>query len=100
MPLGISAAAGKAGAIVGAFGFLYAAQPTNKQDLHKGYTHTGIGIKWSLLLLGATNARFFCSLMIPETNGKSLEELSRENEEEKGVELEHSQYARKTAPIE
>ena len=29
-----------------------------------------------------------------------MEELSRENEEEKGVELEHSQYARKTAPIE
>ena len=43
---------------------------------------------------------FFCTFIIPETNGKSLEELSRENEEEKGVELEHSQYAHKTAPIE
>jgi PHS family inorganic phosphate transporter-like MFS transporter len=97
---GISAAAGKAGAIIGALGFLYAAQGTHKAEVDKGY-HTGIGIKNSLIFLGVTNALgLLCTFLIPETNGKSLEELSRENEEEGGVELQQTHSARRAAPIE
>ncbi|KAH0840837.1 hypothetical protein HID58_092282, partial [Brassica napus] len=48
---GISAATGKAGAIVGAFGFLYAAQPQDKTKTDAGYP-PGIGVKNSLIMLG------------------------------------------------
>ncbi|KAM1018404.1 hypothetical protein ACFX15_039296 [Malus domestica] len=78
---GISAAAGKAGAIVGAFGFLYAAQSTNPAETDAGYP-PGIGMKNSLIMLGVIN--FFgmlFTLLVPEANGKSLEEMSGETEE-------------------
>lgn len=78
---GISAAAGKAGAIVGAFGFLYAAQSQDKNKTDAGYP-PGIGVKNSLIALGVIN--FFgmlFTLLVPESKGKSLEELSGENEE-------------------
>ena len=78
---GISAAAGKAGAIVGAFGFLYAAQSQHEGQQDKGYP-TGIGVKNSFLLLSIINAiGFFMTFLVPETNGKSLEDLSGENDE-------------------
>uniref|UniRef100_A0A0C9QS87 TSA: Wollemia nobilis Ref_Wollemi_Transcript_12233_1915 transcribed RNA sequence n=1 Tax=Wollemia nobilis TaxID=56998 RepID=A0A0C9QS87_9CONI len=84
---GISAAAGKAGAIVGSFGFLYASQSTHAKQVDHGY-HKGIGIKNSLIILGVTNALgFIFTFLVPETNGKSLEELSGENDEELGTEL-------------
>ncbi|CAI0378655.1 unnamed protein product [Linum tenue] len=79
---GISAAAGKAGAMVGAFGFLYA----------------GIGVKNSLIVLGCIN--FFgmlFTLLVPESKGKSLEELSGENEEDSSSGNEAS--ANRTVPI-
>lgn len=79
---GISAAAGKAGAIIGAFGFLYAAQSKDPSKTDAGYP-TGIGVKWSLIVLGFVN--FFgmlFTLLVPEANGKSLEELSGENVDE------------------
>ncbi|KAF2285461.1 hypothetical protein P3X46_006289 [Hevea brasiliensis] len=66
---GISAASGKAGAIVGAFGFLYAKD--------------GIGVRNTLLVVGGIN--FFgmiFTLLVPESKGKSLEEMSGEAEEE------------------
>ncbi|KAF8044994.1 hypothetical protein N665_5842s0001, partial [Sinapis alba] len=75
---GISAAAGKGGAIVGAFGFLYAAQSKDKTKTDAGYP-PGIGVKNSLIMLGVIN--FFGMLMtflVPESKGKSLEELSGE----------------------
>lgn len=78
---GISAAAGKAGAIVGGFGFLYAAQSTNPAKTDPGYP-PGIGMKNSLIMLGTIN--FFgmlFTLLLPESKGKTLEELSGENEE-------------------
>ncbi|XP_011091219.1 inorganic phosphate transporter 1-4-like [Sesamum indicum] len=79
---GISAAAGKAGAIVGAFGFLYAAQPKDPSKRDAGYP-AGIGIKNSLIVLGCINALgMFFTLLVPESKGKSLEELSAENENE------------------
>lgn len=79
---GISAAAGKAGAIVGAFGFQYAAQSRKQGEQEKGYS-TGIGLKNSFLLLTVINAAgFFCTFLVPETKGRSLEDLSGENAEQ------------------
>ncbi|XP_059632363.1 low affinity inorganic phosphate transporter 1 [Cornus florida] len=79
---GISAAAGKAGAIVGAFGFLYAAQNQNKDKTDKGYP-PGIGVRNSLIVLGVVNfLGILFTFLVPESNGKSLEEMSQENEEE------------------
>lgn len=79
---GISAAAGKAGAIIGAFGFLYAAQPKDASKRDAGYP-AGIGIKNSLIVLGCVNALgLLFTFLVPEPNGKSLEEMSGENEED------------------
>ncbi|KAD6453286.1 hypothetical protein E3N88_07991 [Mikania micrantha] len=79
---GISAAAGKAGAIVGAYGFLYAAQSRDPKKTDHGYP-TGIGIKNSLIILGVINLLgMFFTFLVPEPNGKSLEELSGENEDD------------------
>ncbi|KAM3695545.1 hypothetical protein ACJW31_07G140600 [Castanea mollissima] len=99
---GISAAAGKAGAIVGAFGFLYAAQSTNPAKTDAGYP-TGIGMRNSLIALGCIN--FFGMLftfLVPESKGKSLEELTGEiDEEENGqtVELQVSSSTSRTFPV-
>lgn len=87
---GISAAAGKLGAIIGAFGFLYLAQSQDKSKVDAGYP-TGIGVKNSLLVLGVVNfLGILFTFLVPESNGKSLEEMSGENEEEpeSAVELE------------
>ncbi|KAL5551302.1 hypothetical protein UlMin_001478 [Ulmus minor] len=79
---GISAAAGKAGAIVGAFGFLYAAQNQDKSKTDAGYP-AGIGMRNSLIVLGIINLfGLFFSFLVPESKGKSLEEMSGENEVE------------------
>ncbi|GLU08169.1 hypothetical protein SLE2022_250930 [Rubroshorea leprosula] len=72
---GISAAAGKAGAIVGAFGFLYAADY--------------IGVKKTLIMLGVVNILgLLFTFLVPEPKGKSLEELSGEAEDQNGTETE------------
>ncbi|KAJ4778687.1 phosphate transporter 1 [Rhynchospora pubera] len=79
---GISAAAGKAGAIVGSFGFLYAAQNQDKAKTDHGYP-PGIGVRNSLFVLAACNLLgVVFTFFVPESKGKSLEELSGENEEE------------------
>ncbi|KAJ8531493.1 hypothetical protein K7X08_026927 [Anisodus acutangulus] len=78
---GISAAAGKAGAMVGAFGFHYAAQSNDPNKTDSGYS-PGIGVRNSLIVLGCIN--FFgmlFTLLVPESKGKSLEEMSKENNE-------------------
>ncbi|GMI64186.1 phosphate transporter 1;7 [Hibiscus trionum] len=70
---GISAASGKAGAMVGAFGFLYAAD--------------AIGVKKSLIILGFCNfLGLLFTFLVPESKGKSLEEISGEGEQENGTE--------------
>ncbi|GMN53422.1 hypothetical protein TIFTF001_022563 [Ficus carica] len=94
---GISAAAGKAGAIVGAFGFLYASQSKDKTKTDAGYP-PGIGMKNSLIMLGVIN--FFgmlFTLLVPESKGKSLEELTGENEEDQ--EIEHQVASSRTVPV-
>ncbi|CAL5416454.1 unnamed protein product [Camellia sinensis] len=79
---GISAAAGKAGAIVGAFGFLYASQSTDPTKTDQGYP-TGIGVRYTLILLGCVNFLGMCfTFCVPEAKGKSLEEMSGENDED------------------
>ncbi|GAB2210199.1 hypothetical protein Droror1_Dr00015459 [Drosera rotundifolia] len=92
---GISAASGKAGAIVGAFGFLYLAQ-NQHGTTDAGYPH-GIGVRNSLMILGGICILgFFFTLLVPESNGKSLEEMSGENEDD-GEEM--GQYNNRTVPV-
>ncbi|KAI4384472.1 hypothetical protein MLD38_002623 [Melastoma candidum] len=80
---GISAASGKAGAIVGAFGFLYAAQSQNKGKADAGYP-AGIGIRNSLFVLTGINliGLVLTFMLVPESKGKSLEEMSKENDDQ------------------
>ncbi|CAN0886369.1 Probable inorganic phosphate transporter 1-7 [Linum grandiflorum] len=64
---GISAASGKVGALVGAFGFLFLA----------------IGVRNSLIVLGVVNfLGVLFTLLVPEAKGKSLEDISGENEDD------------------
>ncbi|KAL6641007.1 hypothetical protein ACP70R_019188 [Stipagrostis hirtigluma subsp. patula] len=73
---GISAAAGKAGAIIGAFGFMYAAQdPHNPEPDYA----PGMGIRDVLFVLACTNfLGMITTLLLPESKGMSLEEISKE----------------------
>jgi len=99
---GISAAAGKAGAIVGAFGFLYAAQNKDASLTDPGYP-PGIGIKNSLIVLGCVNALgMVFTFLVPEANGKSLEEMSGENEGENEGSIDYvpaGSGSNRTAPV-
>ncbi|KAK9087336.1 hypothetical protein Syun_029730 [Stephania yunnanensis] len=95
---GISAAAGKAGAIIGAFGFLYAAQNRDSTKTDAGYP-PGIGVKYSLFVLGGINflgALF--TFLVPESKGRSLEEISGENEDENEAEMQGVHTGR-TVPV-
>ncbi|MBA0733180.1 hypothetical protein Gogos_017217 [Gossypium gossypioides] len=98
---GISAASGKLGAIVGAFGFLYLAQNQDKAKADAGYP-AGIGVKNSLIVLGVVNALgFLFTFLVPESKGKSLEEMSGENEdsEPQGEAEPPSSSGRRAAPV-
>ncbi|KAJ4956571.1 hypothetical protein NE237_013354 [Protea cynaroides] len=101
---GISAASGKLGAMVGAFGFLYLAQNQDKTKTDAGYP-PGIGVRNSLIMLGVVNfLGLLCTFLVPESKGKSLEEISGENEDEAEVntgnsaQTEQSSYKR-TVPV-
>ncbi|XP_071697462.1 probable inorganic phosphate transporter 1-7 [Rutidosis leptorrhynchoides] len=79
---GISAASGKLGAMVGAFGFLYLAQNKDPAKTDAGYP-AGIGVKNALIVLGVVNfLGTLCTFLVPESKGKSLEEMSGEVEKE------------------
>lgn len=97
---GISAASGKLGAIVGAFGFLYLAQNKDKAKAEAGYP-AGIGVKNSLLVLGVINfLGMLFTLLVPESKGKSLEEMSGENDDEiNEVELDQQASYNRTVPV-
>ncbi|CAH8376520.1 unnamed protein product [Eruca vesicaria subsp. sativa] len=91
---GISAASGKLGAMVGAFGFLYLAQSPDKAKTDAGYP-PGIGVRNSLIVLGVVNfLGILFTFLVPESKGKSLEEMSGENEEN-----ENSNSDSRTVPI-
>jgi len=95
---GISAAAGKAGAIVGAFGFLYAAQSKDPKLTDAGYP-PGIGVKNALIVLGVVNLLgLLFTFLVPESKGRSLEEMSGENEAEDEMPEVHTSHNR-TAPV-
>lgn len=83
---GVASASGKAGAIVGTFGFLYASQDSHQAAVQKGYKK-GIGYKYSLLLLAvcATAGAVVTLFCIPETKGRSLEDLSGEEEDDNAI---------------
>ncbi|KAK9121533.1 hypothetical protein Syun_019150 [Stephania yunnanensis] len=91
---GISAAVGKAGAIVGALGFLYAAQSQDRTKTDAGYP-PGIGVKYSLIMLGVINfVGALFTLLVPESKGRSLEEISGEtcgDDEKEAVETQRVQ---------
>ncbi|KAF5738931.1 putative inorganic phosphate transporter 1-7 [Tripterygium wilfordii] len=95
---GISAASGKLGAMVGAFGFLYLAQNKDKSKTDAGYP-PGIGVKNSLIVLGVVNfLGMLFTLLVPESKGRSLEEISGENDDE-GAEMEQSSAHNRTVPV-
>lgn len=96
---GISSAAGKAGAIVGAFGFLYASQSKDPAKRDAGYP-AGIGMKNTLIVLAVSNCLgMFFTFLVPESKGKSLEELSGENEEEGNEITEQQGNSTRTVPV-
>lgn len=93
---GISAAAGKAGAIFGAFGFLYAAQSQDPTKTDAGYP-PGIGMRNSLIILGVVNVfGLLFTFLVPESKGKSLEEMSKEDQ----VEEEHEESKEQVNGVE
>ncbi|VFQ76803.1 unnamed protein product [Cuscuta campestris] len=99
----ISAAFGKLGGIMGSFGFLYLAQPRDKSKADAGYP-AGIGVRNSLIILAVLNfLGILCTLLVPESKGNSLQELSRDdNEEEKDCVNEQQQQLeeKKTNTVE
>ncbi|KAF3519590.1 hypothetical protein DY000_02060374 [Brassica cretica] len=67
--------------MVGAFGFLYLAQSPDKNKTEHGYP-PGIGVKNSLIVLGVVNLLgMVFTLLVPESKGRSLEEMCGENED-------------------
>lgn len=99
---GLSAASGKLGAIVGAFGFLYLAQNQDKAKADAGYP-AGIGVRNSLLVLGVVNfLGLLFTFLVPESKGKSLEQMSGEIEDEdeaKQASEEQQAYSSRTVPV-
>ncbi|KAM3355951.1 inorganic phosphate transporter 1-4-like [Capsicum galapagoense] len=94
---GISTVVGKLGAMVGAFGFLYLAQPQDKTKADAGYP-AGIGVRILAVvnLLGT-----LCTFLVPESKGKSLEEKSKENDDsdEAGAEVDNHSSDTRTLPV-
>ena len=96
---GISAASGKLGAMVGAFGFLYLAQSQDKTKTDAGYP-PGIGVKNSLIVLGVVNfLGILFTFLVPESKGKSLEEMSGENEDVGAEEDQPDAHDNRTVPV-
>jgi PHS family inorganic phosphate transporter-like MFS transporter len=64
---------------VGSFGFLYLAQSRDPGRTEHGYP-PGIGVRNALFLLASCSALgLLFTLLVPESKGKSLEEMSGDN---------------------
>ncbi|MCO5573293.1 hypothetical protein L7F22_027062 [Adiantum nelumboides] len=75
---GLSAAIGKLGAVLGAFGFTVLSQDTDPKFVDPGYK-PGIGPGKTFIMLAATSfLGMLLTLLIPETKGRSLEDISGE----------------------
>ncbi|MFS8008837.1 putative ABC-type phosphate transporter [Helianthus anomalus] len=80
---GISAVAGKAAAIAGAYGFLCASESTYPKKTNTSYP-AGIGIRYILIILAVVYALGLSfTFLVPERNGQSFKEMLVENEEER-----------------
>ncbi|KAL7177668.1 hypothetical protein ACSBR2_030932 [Camellia fascicularis] len=87
---GISAATRKAGAIVGAL---------DPKKTDAGYP-TGIDVKNSLIMLGCINfLGMLFTFCVPKPKGKSLEELSGENEDDSGMLSEQQANSSRTGTV-
>lgn len=90
---GFCAAMGKAGAIVGAFGFLYASKDPHNPSDRALYGNKGIGLQKTLGILAAINfVGMLFTFLVPETKGQSLEQLAGEGEWDKSN-VANEQYA-------
>ncbi|KAK1303610.1 Inorganic phosphate transporter 1-6 [Acorus calamus] len=78
---GLSAASGKAGAMIAAFGFQYAMQSRDESVVDRGYP-LGIGVRNSLFVLAAITALgfLFTLLLVPGSKKKSLDDDKEELE--------------------
>lgn len=73
----LSAAAGKAGAMVGAFGVQNYTLDSNTKKIQK-----------AMIFLSVTNLLgFFCTFLVTETKGRSLEEISGEDDGDVGTQM-------------
>ncbi|KAL6604853.1 hypothetical protein ACP70R_042797 [Stipagrostis hirtigluma subsp. patula] len=77
---GISGAAGKLGALIGAVGFLWASQERDKGKVMAGYK-PGIGMMYALVILGGISLLGLAVTYVftPETMRRSLEENESEH---------------------
>ncbi|KAI8003446.1 putative inorganic phosphate transporter 1-5 [Camellia lanceoleosa] len=80
-------------------GFLYAAQSQDSKKTDAGYP-AGIAVKNSLIVLGCINfLGMLFTFCVPEPKGKSLEELSGENEDDSGVPSEQQADSSRTGTV-
>ncbi|KAI5078812.1 hypothetical protein GOP47_0006483 [Adiantum capillus-veneris] len=76
---GMSAAVGKLGAVLGAFGFSYVSQDRDPSRVDPGYK-PGIGPGTTFVILAGTSiiGLLLTLILVPETKGRSLEDISGE----------------------
>ncbi|MCO5567990.1 hypothetical protein L7F22_024635 [Adiantum nelumboides] len=77
---GMSAAVGKLGAVLGAFGFTFVSQDRDPSRVDAGYK-PGIGPGKTFVILAGTSmiGMLLTFILIPETKGRSLEDISGES---------------------
>lgn len=96
---GISAAVGKLGAVLGAFGFTFSAQSSDPRLVDPGYK-PGMGPgKTFIMLAGTSFLGFLLTFLIPETKGRSLENISGESADPSAAPHTGSFHVQSIAPV-